>query len=329
MNLNCALLVLLLDFHPYMISAQSTNYIDFLPLKVGNVWVYECSTSGLTCGFCSGRTKVNITQSSVINGRTYYQSEIITRTTSGSCVVTCGSVNLPFGNWIRVDSLSANVIKSSTPGCTYSPNEIMLDSFKARLSDSISVNCARPTQYQRYVCTDTNYITIFGSSKQARTYSCSEFESGWGRKYAKGIGLYYANFSGLYGGTYVCTRIVSLKGCILNGVLYGDTSMLMSIKQISSEVPENFSLYQNYPNPFNPTTLIKFEIQKSKSETYSKTEIRIYDVTGREIQTLVNEELQSGTYEVEFDGTNYPSGVYYYSLSTENFTETKKMVLIK
>jgi hypothetical protein len=113
------------------------------------------------------------------------------------------------------------------------------------------------------------------------------------------------------------------------------TLCYIGIKPVSSEIPEQFSLSQNYPNPFNPATKIKFEIPKSKFETNSKTEIRIYDVLGREVATLVNEQLSPGTYEVEWDGTNFPSGVYYYQLTvsseqlTTNFIETKKMVLLR
>ena len=96
-------------------------------------------------------------------------------------------------------------------------------------------------------------------------------------------------------------------------------------------MPDKFSLYQNYPNPFNPTTKIKFALPKS-----SFTTIKIYNTLGSEVATLVNEQLQPGTYEVEFDGSKFASGVYYYKLivrqagsSTGDYTETKKMVLVK
>lgn len=98
----------------------------------------------------------------------------------------------------------------------------------------------------------------------------------------------------------------------------------IGVKPISSEVPERFMLYQNYPNPFNPSTSIKYQV---KSITHIK--LVIFDILGKEIETLVNEKQSPGTYEVSWDGTNYPSGVYYYRLSAENFNETKKMVLLK
>ncbi|MBS1492956.1 MAG: aryl-sulfate sulfotransferase [Bacteroidetes bacterium] len=92
----------------------------------------------------------------------------------------------------------------------------------------------------------------------------------------------------------------------------------------TNETAHSYNLYQNYPNPFNPVTKIKFEIPKSEFVS-----IKIYDVMGREVENLVNENLREGSYEVEFNGTNKTSGIYYYKIITENFQETKKMLLIK
>ncbi|MGA2668622.1 MAG: T9SS type A sorting domain-containing protein, partial [Ignavibacteria bacterium] len=86
-----------------------------------------------------------------------------------------------------------------------------------------------------------------------------------------------------------------------------------------------------YPNPFNPTTKIKFQIPLNKGgeRGLSFVTLKIYDLLGREVATLVNQQLKPGTYEVEFNGTNYPSGVYFYRLTTNNNTATKKFVLVK
>jgi hypothetical protein len=100
----------------------------------------------------------------------------------------------------------------------------------------------------------------------------------------------------------------------------------IGIKKLSNEVPEKFELFQNYPNPFNPSTKIKFDIPvKSVGQTF----LSVYDILGREVATLVNEKLNPGTYEVELDASNYPSGVYFHKLTSGNFTETKRMMLIK
>lgn len=99
---------------------------------------------------------------------------------------------------------------------------------------------------------------------------------------------------------------------------------LTGIKPISSEIPSKFELYQNYPNPFNPTTTIKFAITKP-----SNVNVIVYDLTGRVIDILVNQKLEPGNYEYLLNAENYPSGIYFYRLNTEYFTDTRKMVLVK
>ncbi len=89
-------------------------------------------------------------------------------------------------------------------------------------------------------------------------------------------------------------------------------------------LPNSFKLFQNYPNPFNPTTSIKYT-----ASTIQYVNLTVYDVLGREIKTLVNEEKNPGEYEVKFNASHLPSGTYFYRLSVGNYTETKKMLLIK
>jgi len=98
----------------------------------------------------------------------------------------------------------------------------------------------------------------------------------------------------------------------------------VSVQNISTEIPSSFSLSQNYPNPFNNTSKLKFEIANLEN-----VKIVVFDVMGREVQTLVNERLQPGTYEVTFNGSSLNSGVYFYRLTSGNFTGVKKMVLLK
>lgn len=100
--------------------------------------------------------------------------------------------------------------------------------------------------------------------------------------------------------------------------------IMVGIKQISSEVPEEFKLYPNYPNPFNPETIIKFKIKDSRFTT-----LKVYDILGKEIESLVNEQLNPGTYEVNWNAAEFSSGIYYYRLTAGSFTETRKMILIK
>ena len=107
------------------------------------------------------------------------------------------------------------------------------------------------------------------------------------------------------------------------------TCVPIGIEPINSEIPQRYELLQNYPNPFNPVTVIQFSIPLSVETTRRVVSLRIYDVLGKEIAVLVNENLKPGIYEIEWDATNIPSGVYFYSLITNEFTQTKKMVVLK
>lgn len=98
----------------------------------------------------------------------------------------------------------------------------------------------------------------------------------------------------------------------------------ISVNETNSNIPASFELYQNYPNPFNSSTKIRWQ-----SRVNSHQVIKIYDILGNEITTLVNEYKPAGVYEIQFDASQLPSGVYFYILKTGNFTQAKKMVLIK
>jgi hypothetical protein len=89
-------------------------------------------------------------------------------------------------------------------------------------------------------------------------------------------------------------------------------------------LPTDYELFQNYPNPFNPVTKIKFGLPQT-----SQTKLIIYDVLGREVFTLINGELRGGYHEVEFNASELSSGIYFYRLIANKFTEIKKMILIK
>ncbi len=101
-------------------------------------------------------------------------------------------------------------------------------------------------------------------------------------------------------------------------------TIILGVREVSNSVPEQYSLAQNYPNPFNPTTTIQFSLK-----TGSRVELTVMNVLGQPVKTLVNEEVAAGTHEVTFDASTMASGIYFYTLRTGNFTETKKMILTK
>jgi endonuclease/exonuclease/phosphatase family metal-dependent hydrolase len=103
------------------------------------------------------------------------------------------------------------------------------------------------------------------------------------------------------------------------------------VSDVNDEIikPEEFVLYQNYPNPFNPTTNITFQIPNVVSSFSLRTTLIVYDVLGNEIAVLVNEQKPAGAYEIEFDASNLPSGVYMYRLTAGNISLSKKLILLK
>ena len=110
----------------------------------------------------------------------------------------------------------------------------------------------------------------------------------------------------------------------------GYTAIATSVKQIGVEVPQEYLLSQNYPNPFNPSTTIRYSIPRS-TEYYNvpQTTLKIYDILGREVATLVNETQKAGKYQVNFNASNLSSGIYYYTLQSGNFKESKNMIFLK
>src|SRR5690606_26033282 len=99
--------------------------------------------------------------------------------------------------------------------------------------------------------------------------------------------------------------------------------------RVEDELPLEFSVAQNYPNPFNPSTKIKFSIPSNVNRETSNVRLIVYDILGRQITTLVDEQLSSGVYEIEFNANELSSGVYFYKLTSGNFVETKKMMILR
>ena len=111
------------------------------------------------------------------------------------------------------------------------------------------------------------------------------------------------------------------------GGLFSRTFPFFFVTEVETDnymQPDKYILYQNYPNPFNPTTTINYRIPELSFVT-----LKVYDVLGNEIKTLVNEEKTAGNYEIDFEGKELPSGVYFYKLNTNNFSMIKKMILIR
>lgn len=172
-----------------------------------------------------------------------------------------------------------------------------------------------------YYVTDTNNLYF----TKTYTFKSTNYGLSWTAR--------YFNTNNLISG---CS-LIDQNNYFMSGGNFFDTAVILKstnggnvfVNSVSSIIPDKIELSQNYPNPFNPSTIIRFRINALKLVT-----LKIYDVLGKEIATLVNEKLQPGIYEIPFSisqlsNYQFSSGIYLYRLKTDNFTETKKMMLIK
>lgn len=170
-----------------------------------------------------------------------------------------------------------------------------------------------------------------GFSTTSRSVSFVDSQKGWIVGYNGLIlrttngGTNWVKISAPVNVDYLSIRIKGIQGWAVGGngtVLYNDN--VTTVTQTGAEVPAEFKLQQNYPNPFNPATKIQFGIPQKGFTT-----LKIYDILGKEISSVVSEVLDAGSYDYQFNGENLNSGVYYYVLRSDDFIETKKMMLVK
>ena len=283
---------------------MDTASAKYLPLAVGNKYIYIVQTIPIPT--TSSKMNTTITKDTLISGKRYFYFS------NPPLFSSC---------WMRYDSLTGCAIAYSTNGgCFPYTNDRIVDSLAAKINDQ-STGCFFSFYHLRR-CNDTSNITLFGNYQTKRKSFYHDGLLVGGSTYARNIGLSYCSALEFDGTSY------TLIGCMLNGVVYGDTA-LTGITNLNTGIPDKFSLYQNYPNPFNPTTKIKFDIKKEFRNQESEVKLSIYDILGRKIEDLVNEKLQPGSYEITFDGANLPSGIYFYRLTTEGYSDVKKMTLLK
>ena len=136
--------------------------------------------------------------------------------------------------------------------------------------------------------------------------------------------LNYIDSIGISPGNMYEYRVAAYTGAGQSGYTNVVTILVTGIEPTGTDIPVSYSLYNNYPNPFNPTTKVKFDIPKNDFVS-----LKIYNMQGQEVGVLVQENLSAGRYEMEFNGANLTSGVYFYRLETSSFVDTRKMMLVK
>jgi len=268
----------------------------YLPLNIGNVFVYDFS---IFTG--QGTMKTIISKDTIVNTKKYFHA----------------SPFIPemYFNWIRVDSLSGIIYALKNFSCQQHPFEVIIDSLKSRTGDS-SITCNQYAPIR--VCTDSGSIFAFGETTIYKVFESRMTVITSNIKYAKNFGVIFTD------GGEPFQELYLLRGCVIDDVVYGDTT-LTSVNQIGSEVPESNKLYQNYPNPFNPITNLEFGISN-----WGFVILKIYNLLGSEVSSLVNENKSAGIYNVEWDASDFPSGVYLYKFEVDgNVIDTKRMILLK
>ncbi|MGE5806314.1 MAG: T9SS type A sorting domain-containing protein [Ignavibacteria bacterium] len=264
-------------------------------LEIGNKWVYFI--------FDNHSSNYYLIQEVIKDTNIDQQSYAVIKSISDS------SINFEYQ---RADSLKIyRYIPSGFPPEEYPAREDTLVDFSLDVGDSINGYVVRNIYTDNFYGLHISGFYLYLNKKglfQDEIY------------YARGIGI----ISDIYLERATITLITSeLKAVLIEGVIWG-ASHLVNVEKEEHLSPSEFIIDQNYPNPFNPVTTIKYSIPNR-----SKVTIKVFDLLGREIATLVDEEKSAGNYKVEFNGVGLPSGIYFYRMETEKFSETKKLILLK
>ncbi len=168
-----------------------------------------------------------------------------------------------------------------------------------------------------WMVTDTGYRYFYGKSRPVKKVFITDSTLTYEYQYwSEEFGMVYDDGGGEFR--------IDLIGSVIDGVVYGDTSCYPTGVEYNNEPVKTYSLSQNYPNPFNPSTVISFTVPRSGHVT-----LVIYDLLGKEIERLIDEEKPPGSYNVSFNASRLSSGVYLYKLECNDFRDMKKMIVLK
>jgi len=295
--------ILLITFFLFIkiIYGQTSNVDSsfVFPLNVGDKWFYNVDNSSFPGHHWNYSTTFIIKSDTVMpNNKKYFEfpamlDELGTDTVSS--IIYLRKSGLKVYEYITADS-----------------NEHLLFDFSANIGDTLSYFeyeplTGQPTNHPQYIILNSIDTLEYFLKIKLKTFNFS------GILVADTLGITYA--------TNAIGTLWSLFGATIDGKSYGN---ILSVQLKENKEPSNFSIYQNYPNPFNPSTIITYSLPQK-----SRVTLKIYDLLGKEICTLVNGEKTSGTYKVVWNAQNVPSGVYFYKITAGAFSKTNKMLLLK
>lgn len=237
----------------------------------------------------------------------FSRSRLIQNNTIVYNSATSGTGGINLYNSSETGTLRNNIIWGNTPTQMQGGSSLIITycDFQGGTSGAGNINSAPQFSDTNYIISSTSPCVDAGDSSSIYNDPQDTANPGFAKFPSRGT---IRNDMGAYGGP---GRMIL-------------SSALIGVQKNSNNIPLNFKLFQNYPNPFNPVTNINYEIP-----VYSKVKLSVYNVTGDEIAILVNSIQIAGKYNVQFDGSGFASGVYFYKLETENFSITKKMLFIK
>jgi hypothetical protein len=298
--------VLIILFSTHNIFAQS-SFTNNFPLKIGNIFIFKKYSFGCCPpGSSTVYKKSIVTKDTLIDSKKYFFID--------------GYYSFYTNKWWRMDSATGVIsFYDTTVVCSQSYHERKIDSLWSNVGDSI-----KACDWTGFICNNVSTTTIFNTNKPSKKFIYPSFGTTFTKVYCQDFGLTFCAYAGgrapYYGG-----EEYQLMGCIIGGILYGDTNTV-GINILFLNVPVNITLSQNYPNPFNPSTVIRYRLSAA-----GIVSLKVFDLLGKEVASLVNEKQSAGSYAVDFNSAEYnlPSGIYFYTLNAGEFKETKKMVLIK
>jgi len=271
----------------------------FDPLDIGNKWIY---TTGFT-GNQSIVFKMVFKDTVLSNQKTFRQIERIDYN-SVSRIISF--------TYERIDSVTGDVYTWGIDSTEY-----IMDNLNNNPGDTI--NASRFYRFGTTIFDSLKTISLFNMPTETRIYSTVAPYGGEHYYLAKNIGMSYRQEE------FEAALIINeLKGAVIKGIVYGDTSTIAGITDKVPTQPKEYVLSQNYPNPFNPTTTINYSIPKA-----GQVKLTVYNAIGSKVATIVNEYKPAGNYSVQFSASNLASGIYLYRLESGNYTNAKKLILLK
>ena len=277
------------DYGTLIVKKQAVDWKEFYPLHIGDYWVYEGISGSIPI-----TNTVRVIGDTIMPDNNFY--------------FVLKEIDHTFGytsfSYRRIDRLGRVFYwetwnNNSKQYFEFSRNvgdtlKSKFDSFIYRLND-------------KYINSYTELFELNNLQYPDISYTRNDYD--------KGLGLYR-----ITGDLYLSECV----GAYVNGeIVWGDTTVTNIEDDINTDL-NDYMLFQNYPNPFNPSIKITYNIPQR-----SNVSLRIYDVLGKEIATLVNEQKEAGTYSIQFDASKLSSGVYIYSIQAGDFLESRKMILMK